>query len=170
MAEIHLRYYVQEIDDLIDEGEQLEMAIAHCRHILFGRKNGETIRLPEIPEEEVGCGIRHPIAGLSTGSGVEICDSLKHRVKAGAIRIIYLHVRQYYEYHVGYFSWVNALRNTHIEDPLETLVEISRPTPVIIALDLVHLLDETCHSREINPSWVRAKGHDPVPKGRVSKL
>ena len=34
MAEINLRHYVQEIDDLIEEGQQLEMAIAHCRHIL----------------------------------------------------------------------------------------------------------------------------------------
>ena len=34
MAEINLRHYVQEIDDIIEEGQQLEMAIAHCRHIL----------------------------------------------------------------------------------------------------------------------------------------
>lgn len=34
MAEINLRHYVQEVDDIIEEGQHLEMAIAHCRHIL----------------------------------------------------------------------------------------------------------------------------------------
>lgn len=34
MAEINLRTYVKEVDDLIEEGQQLEEAIAHCRHIL----------------------------------------------------------------------------------------------------------------------------------------
>ena len=46
MAEINLRHYVQEIDDLIEEGEQLEMAIAHCRHILKSfPKHIDTYRL-----------------------------------------------------------------------------------------------------------------------------
>jgi hypothetical protein len=34
MTEINLRTYIQEIDDLIEEGQHLEEAIAHCRHIL----------------------------------------------------------------------------------------------------------------------------------------
>jgi len=34
MAEINLRTYIHEIDDLIEEGKHLEEAIAHCRHIL----------------------------------------------------------------------------------------------------------------------------------------
>ncbi|NIM92973.1 MAG: tetratricopeptide repeat protein [Anaerolineales bacterium] len=34
MAETNLRTYIQEIDNLIEEGQQLEEAIAHCRHIL----------------------------------------------------------------------------------------------------------------------------------------
>jgi tetratricopeptide (TPR) repeat protein len=34
MTEINLRTYIQEVDDLIEEGQHLEEAIAHCRHIL----------------------------------------------------------------------------------------------------------------------------------------
>jgi tetratricopeptide (TPR) repeat protein len=34
MTEINLRSYIQEIDNLIEEGQELEEAIAHCRHIL----------------------------------------------------------------------------------------------------------------------------------------
>jgi tetratricopeptide (TPR) repeat protein len=46
MTEINLRTYVKEIDDLIEEGQQLEEAIAHCRHILKSYpKHIDTYRL-----------------------------------------------------------------------------------------------------------------------------
>jgi len=34
MAEISLRNYVKEIDNLIENGRQIDQAIQHCRHIL----------------------------------------------------------------------------------------------------------------------------------------
>ncbi len=34
MAEISLRKYVKEIDNLIENGRQIDQAIQHCRHIL----------------------------------------------------------------------------------------------------------------------------------------
>lgn len=46
MAEVNLRTYIQEIDSLIEEGQQIDEAIAHCRHILQTYpKHIETYRL-----------------------------------------------------------------------------------------------------------------------------
>ena len=46
MAEISLRQYVQQIDDIIEDSDQLEEAIAHCRHILKSfPKHIDTYRL-----------------------------------------------------------------------------------------------------------------------------
>ncbi len=46
MAEVNLRTYSKEIDSLIEEGQQVEEAIAHCRHILKTYpKHIETYRL-----------------------------------------------------------------------------------------------------------------------------
>src|SRR3972149_1177714 len=46
MAEISLRAYVKEVDDLIEQGQNLDEAIAHCRRILGSHpKHLETYRL-----------------------------------------------------------------------------------------------------------------------------
>ncbi|OGO17805.1 MAG: hypothetical protein A2Z14_07945 [Chloroflexi bacterium RBG_16_48_8] len=46
MTEINLRTYIHEIDDLIEESQHLEEAIAHCRHILkIYPKHIDTYRL-----------------------------------------------------------------------------------------------------------------------------
>jgi tetratricopeptide (TPR) repeat protein len=46
MANINLRTYIKEIDDLIEEGQQIDEAIAHCRHILKSYpKHIDTYRL-----------------------------------------------------------------------------------------------------------------------------
>jgi tetratricopeptide (TPR) repeat protein len=46
MTEINLRHYVQEIDDIIEDSDRLEEAIAHCRHVLQSfPKHIDTYRL-----------------------------------------------------------------------------------------------------------------------------